>query len=112
LKQSSRIWNKRFTTFLKEFQLQAATADGCVYLTRTKSCLLITLFVDDGMTISYVNNQVTHILSFMGDAFHITTGYSEFYVGLHIVRDRQQRLIHIDLERYILAKLRKYGFDN
>lgn len=110
LKQSSRAWNQKFTSFLREFNLHATSADGCVYFSRISPRLIITLFVDDGMVVSKASDRITSILSYIGDAFQITTGYPEVYVGLHITRIREQRILHIDQEHYILAKLQKYGF--
>jgi transposase InsO family protein len=110
LRQSARLWNRKFTQFLHSNGLVATQADGCVYLSRTSPRLIITLFVDDGMACSVEAANIQHILSFMSDAFTITTGYPEVYVGLHIVRIRERRLLQIDQTRYIWAKLKKYGF--
>jgi len=104
LKQSSYVWNEKFSSFLQEFNFTATSADSCLYFSRLNSRiprLLIMLFVDDGMVISKTLDQVAHILG---------TGYPEVYVGLHIVRDWERCIIHIDQELYILAKLQKFGF--
>jgi len=93
LKQSSRIWNEKLSSFLREFNLIATSADSCLYFSKLNSCLLIMLFVDDGMVINKVLDQVAHILEYMGEAFQITIGYPEVYVGLHIVRDRERCII-------------------
>lgn len=63
------------------------------------------------MAISVKNEQVDTILSSMGKAFKIKSGYPKVYVGLHITSIREERTIHIDQTRYILSKLKKYGFD-
>ena len=82
-----------------------------MYCSTTIPRLIITIFVDDGMAIYVKKNYVDTILSYMEKAFKITTRYPEVYVGLHIVRVREQKTIHIDQTRYILSKLKKYGFD-
>ena len=111
LRQSSRVWNYRFNSFLNAYSLISASADGCVYCSTTIPRLIITIFVDDGMAICVKNNCMDTILSYMGEAFKITTGYPEVYVGFHIVRVREQKTIYIDQTQYILSKLKKYGFD-
>ena len=46
----------------------------------------------------------------MKDAFKLTTGILEVYVGLHIVRDMDQRILQLDQTRYTEKKLTKFGF--
>jgi hypothetical protein len=96
LQQSARLWNRKFSHFLSNNGLIATQADGCVYFSRASPRLIITLFVDDGMACSVGTDNIQHILSFMSDAFTITTGYPEVYVGLHIVRIREKRILQID----------------
>ncbi|UYV85057.1 K02A2.6-like, partial [Cordylochernes scorpioides] len=49
LKQSPRIWNEKFTYFLKQFQLTQSQADPCVfYQTKTDAKIFLALYVDDG----------------------------------------------------------------
>ena len=53
------------------------------------------------------------ILTFMKDVF-ITkvTMNPELYVGIHLKRDQQHRLIYIDHELYISSMLQKYKFQD
>lgn len=69
------------------------------------------LFVDDGLMISNSSTQMDSVLDFMKDVF-ITkvTLDPEIYVGIHLKRDRSQRLIYIDQELYIKTLLQKYKF--
>ena len=114
LRQASREWNQRIDAFLKEFNLTQSSADNCVYFSNKDGCrLLIMLFVDDGLMVS--NNPATmdSVLAYMKDVF-ITkvTINPELYVGIHLKRDRQQRLIYIDQELYITSMLQKYQFQD
>jgi hypothetical protein len=110
--QSARLWNRKFSQFLNNNGLVATQADDSVYFSRANPRLIITLFVDDGMAYNVDAENIRHILSFMSDAFTITTGYPEVYVGLHIVQIREQRILQIDQTRYICTKLQKYGFQD
>ena len=68
--------------------------------------MLIMLFVDDGLMISNSSTTMDSVLDFMKDVF-ITkvTLDPEMYVGIHLQRDRSQRLIYIDQELYIKSLL-------
>jgi hypothetical protein len=68
--------------------------------------------VDDGMACNVKAKNIELILFQMSDAFSITIGYPEVYVGLHIVRIHERRILQIDQSRYIRSKLNKYGFDD
>jgi hypothetical protein len=47
LKQSGRIWNQTFDSFLVKFELEPTNADQCVYISKNDPALIITLFVDN-----------------------------------------------------------------
>lgn len=68
-------------------------------------------FVDDGLMISNNSTTMDSVLDFMKDVF-ITkvTLDPKMYVGIHLQRDRSQRLIYIDQELYIKSLLQKYKF--
>lgn len=48
LKQASLSWNKRFTNFLKQNNLEQLKTNQCIFK-HEKSNLLLTIYVDDGI---------------------------------------------------------------
>ena len=48
----------------------------------------------------------------MQGAFEITTGLAEVYVGIHVTRGRDRKLIHLDQRQYLDKLLRKFFHDN
>jgi hypothetical protein len=114
LRQASREWNQRIDAFLKAFKLTQSPADSCVYFSdHDGQRLLIMLFVDDGLMISNSPTLMDFILNFMKDVF-ITkvTMDPELYVGIHLKRDRPNRIIYIDQELYINSMLQKFKFSD
>jgi hypothetical protein len=71
--------------FFIEYSLVATIVDGCVYYSTLDPCLIVTIFVDDGMACNVKEGSIEHILCFMGDGFKITTSYPKVYVELHII---------------------------
>lgn len=65
LRQSSGVWNNRFSSFLNAYNLVSASADGCVYCSTTVPRLIITIFVDDGMVICVEDSHVGRILCYI-----------------------------------------------
>lgn len=111
LKQSSRVWNKKFDSFLKTFNLKASRADCCVYVSHSSPKLIIAIWVDDGIVCSTHSNAIESILGFMDGAFRITKGLAELYVGLHIMRDRHRRVLTLDLSKYVERVLKRFQHD-
>ena len=66
---------------------------------------IITIFVDDGLICSNSSPRIESILKFMSDVFVTKVTDPEVYVDLHLTRDHKQRIISIDLERYIQDKM-------
>ena len=112
LKQGACVWNRKFDQFLKAYDLVVSDADCCVYVSKTKSKLILCIWVDDGLVCSTLNDSIEEILSYMGGAFRITQGLAEVYVGLHITRDRDRRLIHIDQRHYLERILRRFNHED
>ncbi|KAG0573375.1 hypothetical protein KC19_VG173000 [Ceratodon purpureus] len=48
----------------------------------------------------------------MSEAFEITQDLPEVYVGLNITRNRSARSLTIDQTRYVLQKLKEFGFQD
>ena len=66
---------------------------------------IVTIFVDDGFICSNSLARIDSILKFMSDVYVTKVTDLEVYVGLHLTRDRKQRIISIDQERYIHDKI-------
>lgn len=114
LKQSSRVWNRKFDSFLKTFTLQSTTADCCVYVSHSDPKLILAIWVDDGIACSPRSEaaKIEHILNFMHGAFKITKGLAEMYVGLHITRDRSKRILTVDQSIYIERVLKRFAHES
>ena len=106
LRQSSRAWSQKMEGFLKAFGLIQAAVDHCVYYSHQEGIItIVTIFVDDGLICSNDPARITSILKYMSDVFVTKISDPEVYVGLHLIRDRKQRTISLDQERYIQDKI-------
>ena len=106
LRQSSRAWSKKMEAFLKAFGLSQAAVDHCVYYSHQNGVItIVTIFVDDGLICSNSPTRITSILKYMSDVFVTKVTDPEVYVGLHLTRDRKQKIISIDQARYIQEKI-------
>ena len=113
LKQSAYNWNKKFTENLQLFSLQPTLTDPCVFVDGVYSSkIILAIFVDNSIICSLHEGAIDQVLHHMKDKFKLTTGISEVYVGLHIVRNMDQRILQLDQNRYIAKKLIEFGFND
>jgi hypothetical protein len=115
LKQSARQWNSKFNHFLKAYDLMTSVVDCCVYVNKQDPKLIFCIWVDDDIVCSTYNDSIRDILSYMEKAFKITAGLVEMYVGLHISKDRDQKLIHLDgldQHKYLEHILKQFGHED
>jgi hypothetical protein len=112
LRQASRIWNKRFTSFLTKYNLIATHQDPCVYRSTTVPLILMAIFVDDGLIASSSRAYTDPILQEMNDVFQIRIDEPDTFVGLRITKNRGLRSIFLDQTRYVEHLLAKYGYSD
>ena len=135
-RQGGAVWSKTFRQWMKEKQpqFQEAGFERCVYVFREHpdgkpvdlneprgiklepdERLIILVMNTDDMLIAYTDSARE-----MVDEFERTLNLSykttprvplEYYVGMHIVRDREKRLLSIDVRRHIYEFIRSMGLD-
>lgn len=72
LKQSSRCWNQKFTTFVKKFGFTANSADSCVFVSdRNKKKTYLSLHVDDGLIVGDGPENTNEIILYLQTKFEI-----------------------------------------
>lgn len=66
LKQASRCWNEKFTSFIKQFGFTACESDPCVFVSNKNGNLIIlAIYVDDGLLVgtseASINSVIKHL---------------------------------------------------
>ena len=87
LKQSSRLWNITFDSFLTRFGFTSSSADPCVYFRENASeFTFLALWVDDRLLCSTSPSVHTAILSYLISHFFMTSGSGllrlDLFIGL------------------------------
>lgn len=110
LKQAPRCWNERIGEFLKSFGLNPTNSDKCIYVSTSGPCVILALYVDDGLLACESKNLSDSILYGLNKKFKITIGEPDCFVGIEILRDRGRKTISIHQSNYIRRVLDKYGW--
>ena len=75
--------------------------------------LILILYVDDITIMGSSSAAVARLKSSLSKVFDMTDlGETRSYLGLHITRDRSNRLLEIDQEPYIKDVLSRFGFSD
>ncbi len=109
LKQASRVWNRHFDTFLKEFGLQTSIADPCLYFRRQKDeFIMVVIWVDDSLVCSTSGAAIGNIVKYLGKHFDMRSTPAEHFVGLSITRDRMEKTLYVSQPEYVKTILRRF----
>lgn len=113
LKQSSRLWNLTFDSFLTSFGFISSSADPCVYFRENASEFTIfALWVDDCLLCSTSSSVNTAILSHLTSHFSMTSGSADLFIGLQISRDRAQRKLLLSQPQYLQRIIERFHMTN
>lgn len=93
LKQAPRMWNSKFDSMLKKFNLNQSMIEKCLYYNDDKS-LLIGLYVDDGLLAYTCEKQFNDLITYLKNNFEITVDDCAKYLGIEIERKHDGIFIH------------------
>lgn len=80
LKQSPRQWNQKFSSFLKEMNLEISEHDSCIFY-RKSPFLVIAIYVDDGIVFSESDIEVEKIINQLSNRFDVHLVKSSAFLG-------------------------------
>lgn len=85
LKQASRCWNQKFTTFIKDFGFVVSEADPCVYVSINQSVILILgIYVDDGLIAGNDEKYINAVILHLQKQFEIKVSNVDCFLGIEI----------------------------
>ncbi|UYV61059.1 hypothetical protein LAZ67_1003272 [Cordylochernes scorpioides] len=110
LKQSPRMWNKKFHEFLIKFDLKPSISDSCVYTMKCKQAyILLAIYVDDCLICSVNKQHLDDIVQYLNSNFEIKTFTADYFLGLQIYRDRTTKILFLHQASYIERTLEHYN---
>jgi hypothetical protein len=110
LKQSPRMWFKKFDAFLTGIGFIPSTADVCIYhRKRMDSIDLFGLYVDDGILAGTLDS-ITNVSKEVACRFDMQNcGPIQLIVGLKVTRDRAQGTLSINQSHLCLQVLERFN---
>ena len=112
LKQAARLWNRRIRDFLKSMGFTQMQSDHCVYINKD-SGVILALWIDDIIMFSSTLTAITTVKNQLRAEFEMKDlGELQYFLGMHVTRDRGSRTIHVDQTNYIQSVLARFDMQN
>lgn len=113
LKQASRCWNEKFSSFLKQFDFSESEADKCVFRGRIKSHdVYLALYVDDGVIASKSKLSLECVIRALQSAYDIMLGDMSVFAGMQIERNRAEKSIFLHQRAYLESVIKKFNLND
>lgn len=111
LKQASRCWNKKFTSFLRSYGLVASEADPCVFISRSKKkVIILAIYIDDGLLAISDESCMNDFMNRMCEEFQFTIKDLNYFLGIEIMVS-YDGTISMHQEAYARRVLMKFGME-
>ncbi|UYV60408.1 hypothetical protein LAZ67_1001058 [Cordylochernes scorpioides] len=110
LKQSPRMWNKKFHEFSIKFDLKPSISDSCVYTMKCKQAYkLLAIYVYDCLICSVNKQHLDDIVQYLNSNFEIKIFTADYFVGLQIYRDKTTKMLFLHQASYIERTLEHFN---
>ena len=112
LKQSPRQWYKRFDSFVTGHELKRCTYDSCVYYKKCDdgSMVYLLIYVDDMSIAAKDMKEIQVIKDQLNVEFYMKDlGAAKKILGMEIMRDREEKTLHLSQKNYIEKVLRRFN---
>ena len=114
LRQSSREWNLKFNNTMIQLGFISNKLDRCVYTLKSGSSFaILSLYVDDILLAGNDIEMLNKIKLELGSEFEMKDmGEASYVLGIEIIRDRKNRTLSLNQERYLRKVLNRFGMQN
>lgn len=108
LKQSSRCWNIKFSTFLTNYGFKVCPSDNCIFVGNfNNNKVILILYVDDALLLSKSKETLMHILNDLKRSFKIKVLVLDVFVGMEITKNENS--IIVSQRKYIEYIINKFN---
>lgn len=112
LKQASRCWNEKFTSFIKLFGFTQSSSDSCVFISRKNGTLtILAIHVDDGLIVGENLSDIETVIKYLGKQFEIKEMDVDCFLGIEILQ-RKDGSIFIHQSTYANKVLCRFDMEN
>lgn len=110
LKQSPRLWNKRFNQFMIDQKFNRSGHDSCVYVKKVEvGYVYLLLYVDDMLLAAKEMAEITKLKKVLSSEFEMKDmGAASRILGIDIKRDRNEGVLYLSQSSYLKKVAQKF----
>lgn len=116
LVQSPMLWAKTLRAFLEEIGFKAIGYEGSIFrLVKGDQQIILVIYVDDIQMVYHRDHQclADEVKKLFNERFTITdAGSMTWHLGVHYVRDRENRTTFLSQKQYVETVLERFGYLN
>lgn len=72
LKQASRCWNRKFTSFIQDFKFKTSKHDPCVFIRNDDNgCVILAIYIDDGLVAATSGELIKNLIAHLQKEFNV-----------------------------------------
>lgn len=111
LKQSPRLWNKRFHKFMSDQGFQRSEYDSCVYVKAVdQGYIYLLLYVDDMLLAAKEMSEINKLKEVLSSEFEMKDmGAASRILGIDIKRDRKEGVLYLSQKNYLEKVLKRFN---
>lgn len=111
LKQASRCWNKKFTSFLLTYGFKACESDNCIFVGCFNNYqVILLLYVDDALLFSKSKEVLSVVIKDLMLSFKIKVLSLHSFVGIEIIKSSNSIIIHQN--QYTEQLIKRFNMSN
>ncbi|CAI7911778.1 unnamed protein product [Closterium sp. NIES-54] len=112
--EAPRCWYQKLAAVLDEMRFRTSSCDESLFLKRDgEKLVLFLVYVDDIVLLSSSMKQIQKMQQQLMKNFKCKTlGEVKYYLGMHVERDLDHRLLKLHQEKFIKELGEKYGIEN
>lgn len=112
LKQASRCWNKKFTSFITKFDFKASESDSCVFVCNgEKGMMVLAIYVDDGLIAAENEEAILPVIEHLREEFEVKVFEAKCFLGLEI-NQGSDGSIYVNQHAYAQKVLERFNMNN
>ena len=113
LKQAGRQWYKTIDSFLIYIGFQSPAVDNCVYVKPARHHIILILYVDDIIIITYTQDEANWIKSKLSRKFQMKDlGQIHHFLGVLVNYDRSEGILTLSQAHYARKLIEKFGMSD
>lgn len=111
LKQSSRCWNRKFSSFLTSYGFEMCPSDNCIFVGHFNNYkVILILYVDDALLLSKSKSTLLHIINDLKQSFKIKELHLNMFVGMEITKN--DGIITLSQKQYIKQIINRFNMSD